>query len=155
MLSACTFCGNPASLGPMPKLWVCRACASRIGALAAESPSDVWTSRVWSTQARTPRPPPTEHADVERVFQEFKAGVEKQIPADDFEVHFDIAEAYRDMGLLEDALREAGLVLMSAASRVLPLATKMTDLALRLVLTPPLLQPHGLHHLKTRLHRAN
>lgn len=92
---------------------------------------------------------------MERVFQEFKAGVEKQIPADDFEVHFDIAEAYRDMGLLEDALREAGLVLMSAASRVLPLATKMTDLALRLVLTPPLLQPHGLHHLKTRLHRAN
>jgi len=70
-------------------------------------------------------------------------------------VHYDIAEAYRDMGLMEDALREAGIVLMSAATRVLPLATKMTNLALRLVLTPPLLHPQGLQHLKLRLHRAN
>jgi hypothetical protein len=134
----------------MPKLWVCRACATRIGALAIESPS-----RVWSMQARTPRPAPAEHAEVERVFQEFKAGIAKQIAADDFEVHFDLAEAYRDMGLFQDALREAGLVLTSAAARLAPLASKMADLTLRLVLTPPLLQPRGLLHLKQRLHRAN
>ncbi|MFO0739923.1 MAG: hypothetical protein U0270_28755 [Labilithrix sp.] len=150
MLATCNFCGNPASLGPMPKLWVCRTCAARIGTLATEA-----HARVWSTQARSPRQAPAEQADVERVFEEFKAGVAKQIRADDFEAHLDLAEAYREMGLLEDALREAGLVLTSASKRVLPIPTKMTDIALRLLLTPPLLKPRGLHHLELLLHRAN
>lgn len=135
----------------MPKVWVCRACAARIGSLASgdEEP------RVWSSQTRPPRHAPSEHAEVERVLEEFKAGIAKQIAADDFEVHLDLAEAYREMGLLADARREAGHVLVSAAKRVLPLATKMTDIALRLVLTPPLLEPRGLHHLKLALARAN
>ncbi len=139
----------------MPTLWVCRACAKRIGALASR-PRE---SRVWWTQAR---PPEVEkvHAsagdvDVEIVFEEFKAGVAKQVAPDDFGTHLDLADAYREMGLCEDALREAAGVLTMTALRLSPLATKMTDHALRLLLTPPLLKPRGLHFLHQLLHPAN
>lgn len=154
LAAACSFCGNPGSLGPMPELWVCRSCARRIGNLAAANERARRTG-VWSSQSRPARQPPAEYAEVERIFQEFKAGVEKQIPVEDFEVHYDLAEAYREMGLLADALREAGLVLLTTATRVTPIATKMTDLALRLVLTPPLLEPRGITALERLLRAAN
>jgi hypothetical protein len=139
----------------MPKLWVCRACAKGIGSFASRSRE----SRVWSTQSR---PPEVEkvHAsagdvDVELVFEEFKAGVATQVAPDDFGTHLDLAEAYREMGLCEDALREAAGVLVVTALQVAPLATKMTECALRLLLTPPLLKPRGLHFLRQLLHTAN
>jgi tetratricopeptide (TPR) repeat protein len=44
--------------------------------------------------------------DVEEVFAKFKEGVAKQISVDDAQAHYDLAVAYKEMGLLEDAIRE-------------------------------------------------
>jgi len=55
--------------------------------------------------AAAPRAP-TEQVDVEEVFAQFKAGVAKQIDVDDAQSHYDLGVAYKEMGLLDDALRE-------------------------------------------------
>jgi tetratricopeptide (TPR) repeat protein len=55
--------------------------------------------------ATAPRAP-TEQVDVEEVFAQFKAGVAKQIDVDDAQSHYDLGVAYKEMGLLDDALRE-------------------------------------------------
>jgi tetratricopeptide (TPR) repeat protein len=44
--------------------------------------------------------------DVEEVFAKFKEGVAKQISVDDAQSHYDLGVAYKEMGLLEDAIRE-------------------------------------------------
>jgi tetratricopeptide (TPR) repeat protein len=48
----------------------------------------------------------TEQVDVEEVFAKFKEGVAKQIGADDAQSHYDLGVAYKDMELLDDAIRE-------------------------------------------------
>jgi tetratricopeptide (TPR) repeat protein len=52
---------------------------------------------------------PAEPVDVEEVFAKFKAGVAAQIAVEDTQSHFDLGVAYREMGLLDDAIREFGL----------------------------------------------
>jgi tetratricopeptide (TPR) repeat protein len=47
--------------------------------------------------------------DVESVFAQFKKGVEEQIGLEDTDTHFDLGIAYKEMGLLEDAIHEFGL----------------------------------------------
>lgn len=47
-----------------------------------------------------------EQVDVEEVFQKFKEGVEKEISQDDSHTHYDLAIAYKEMGLIDDAIRE-------------------------------------------------
>ncbi len=47
-----------------------------------------------------------EQIDVEEVFEKFKAGVAEQIDSDDWQSHYDLGVAYKEMGLIEDALRE-------------------------------------------------
>jgi tetratricopeptide (TPR) repeat protein len=49
---------------------------------------------------------PTDQVDVEEVFEKFKAGVAEQIDADDGQSHYDLGVAYKEMGLVDDALRE-------------------------------------------------
>ena len=44
--------------------------------------------------------------DVEQVFAAFKEGVAKQVSVDDAQSHYDLGVAYKEMGLLEDAIRE-------------------------------------------------
>jgi tetratricopeptide (TPR) repeat protein len=44
--------------------------------------------------------------DVEEVFAAFKEGVAKQVSVDDAQSHYDLGVAYKEMGLLEDAVRE-------------------------------------------------
>jgi len=44
--------------------------------------------------------------DVEEVFAAFKEGVAKQVSVDDAQSHYDLGVAYKEMGLLEDAIRE-------------------------------------------------
>lgn len=45
-------------------------------------------------------------AEVKDVFNAFKEGVSQSVGAEDFETHFDLGIAYREMGLLEDAISE-------------------------------------------------
>ena len=44
--------------------------------------------------------------DVEEVFAKFKEGVAKQISIDDGQSHYDLGVAYKEMGLIDDAVRE-------------------------------------------------
>ena len=53
--------------------------------------------------------PPSAHddmVDVESVFAQFKKGVAQQIGEDDTDTHFDLGIAYKEMGLLDDAIGE-------------------------------------------------
>ena len=47
-----------------------------------------------------------EQIDVEEVFQKFKEGVEKQISVDDSDSHYNLGIAYKEMMLIDDAIRE-------------------------------------------------
>jgi tetratricopeptide (TPR) repeat protein len=47
-----------------------------------------------------------QQVDVEEVFAKFKEGVAKQISVDDSQAHYDLGVAYKEMGLLDDAIRE-------------------------------------------------
>ncbi len=49
--------------------------------------------------------------DVEQVFAQFKKGVEQQVGLEDTDTHFDLGIAYKEMGLLHDAIAEFGLCL--------------------------------------------
>jgi tetratricopeptide (TPR) repeat protein len=48
----------------------------------------------------------TEEEGFRQVFAAFKAGVEKQLGAQDYEARYDLGIAYREMGLLDDAVGE-------------------------------------------------
>ncbi len=52
------------------------------------------------------------NGDFENILQEFRDGIEKTIAADDFDSHFDLGIAFREMGLIDDAIAE-----FQAASR--------------------------------------
>ena len=47
--------------------------------------------------------------DVESVFAQFKRGVQEQIGLEDTDTHFDLGIAYKEMGLLDDAIHEFDL----------------------------------------------
>ncbi len=47
-----------------------------------------------------------QQVDVEEVFAKFKEGVAKQISVDDAQAHYDLGVAYKEMALLDDAIRE-------------------------------------------------
>jgi pilus assembly protein FimV len=44
--------------------------------------------------------------EIDKVFSQFKAGVEKQVSRSDYATHYDLGVAYREMGLHEDAIAE-------------------------------------------------
>ena len=45
-------------------------------------------------------------ADVDQVFEKFKAGVRSQVSENDSATHYDLGVAYKEMGLIDDALAE-------------------------------------------------
>lgn len=49
--------------------------------------------------------------DVDSVFEQFKKGVEEQIGLEDTDTHFDLGIAYKEMGLLDDAIHEFELAM--------------------------------------------
>lgn len=53
--------------------------------------------------------PGSDVLDVESVFAQFKKGVEEQIGLEDTDTHFDLGIAYKEMGLLDDAIHEFDL----------------------------------------------
>lgn len=52
--------------------------------------------------------------DVETVFEQFKKGVEEQIGLEDTDTHFDLGIAYKEMGLLDDAIQEFELAMKNS-----------------------------------------
>ncbi len=62
---------------------------------------------------RSSRPPtslrPVDEVDVDQVFAKFKEGVRAQISDSDSSTHYDLGVAYKEMGLLPDAINEFGV----------------------------------------------
>ncbi|MCB9555605.1 MAG: tetratricopeptide repeat protein [Deltaproteobacteria bacterium] len=56
---------------------------------------------------------------VEDVFDEFKRGVDSHISEEDSETHYDLGIAYREMGLLDDAITEFRVAMRSPDKEVL------------------------------------
>ena len=52
------------------------------------------------------------------VFREFKRGVQRTVSEGDYETHYDLGIAYREMGLLEDAVGEFKLAMESPTRRM-------------------------------------
>src|SRR5712692_3464181 len=49
---------------------------------------------------------PEGEASLEEIFREFKRGVEQQLSAEDYETHFNLGIAYKEMGLIDEAIAE-------------------------------------------------
>ncbi len=59
-----------------------------------------------------------EQADFDTLLQHFKAGVSRVLAEDDFEGYYDLGVAYKEMGLLDDAVGEFQKALRSRAHRL-------------------------------------
>ena len=145
----CSFCDAAASFGPNGTVRACEPCARRVARLAGRSDREA-RSTIWETvYAPAAEAKPVEHArpahvDPEKVFEEFKRGLQRQLSSVDAETHLDLATAYRDMGLYGDAVREAAVAFDAARER------KVAEEALGLLLTPTLLRPDGIEALRAR-----
>ncbi len=51
-------------------------------------------------------PEPSLDSDVLEIFQEFKKGLEKELGDEDSETHYNLGIAYKEMGLIDDAIKE-------------------------------------------------
>ena len=49
---------------------------------------------------------PQGEVSLEEIFREFKKGVEQQLSAEDYETHFNLGIAYKEMGLIDEAIGE-------------------------------------------------
>jgi tetratricopeptide (TPR) repeat protein len=49
---------------------------------------------------------PALDSDVMDIFNEFKKGLEKELQEEDYETHYNLGIAYKEMGLIDDAIRE-------------------------------------------------
>jgi tetratricopeptide (TPR) repeat protein len=59
-----------------------------------------------SVSGVAPFPEASQEVDVEQVFEKFKAGVREQVSESDSATHYDLGVAYKEMGLLRDAISE-------------------------------------------------
>jgi len=146
----CSFCGRPSWFGPFGRVFVCEACPRRIGALAdhaaVSAVANIWAvTRPPARPDKADKPPPPRHIDIEEVFRFFQAGLEAGVRPDDSLAHADLAQAYKEMGLNSDALREAAIALDRITS------PEVVRTALRVLLTAPLPKPGGLSELRRRL----
>jgi tetratricopeptide (TPR) repeat protein len=51
-------------------------------------------------------PEPALDSDVMDIFNEFKKGLEKELEEEDYETHYNLGIAYKEMGLIDDAIKE-------------------------------------------------
>jgi tetratricopeptide (TPR) repeat protein len=59
--------------------------------------------------------PPYQLDEVEASFNQFKEGVSRTVSAEDCDTHYDLGIAYKEMGLLDDAIAEFKIATMSPA----------------------------------------
>ncbi len=61
---------------------------------------------------------PQGEVSLEEIFREFKKGVEQQLSAEDYETHFNLGIAYKEMGLVDEAIGEFQLASKDPARAV-------------------------------------
>jgi tetratricopeptide (TPR) repeat protein len=59
-----------------------------------------------------------EDADFDRLLQHFREGVARSLGEEDYESHYDLGVAYKEMGLLDDAIAEFQRALRSPTHRL-------------------------------------
>lgn len=109
-----------------------------------ESLGELWASRT-TKAAEEPVVSVAIDREASEALAEFKRGVEKAIGSDNGEAHLNLAQAYAEMGLYEDARREAGTAILAGAVR------SFVQPALRILLTEPLLSSDGRQRLRELL----
>ena len=70
-------------------------------------------SEVFETREAAPAPEEGEQS-IEEVFAQFREKVAEQVGQDDYETHYDLGIAYKEMGLMEEAIGEFELAVRSA-----------------------------------------
>ncbi len=65
-----------------------------------------------------PRQSGDHEADFQHILSEFRDGIERTIPFDDADSHFDLGIAFREMGLIDDAIAEFQIAARSRLRRV-------------------------------------
>ncbi len=138
----CSFCAQPAAYGPFGAVAVCEACAKTIGAVARDS-DGVTLDEIWSSSADVE----ASHGagDSEERLAAFKQTVAERISGEDADSHANLAEAYRAMGLYQDAVREAATALSFARE------ARTIGYAVEMLLSPPLLTTSGFGPLRSRV----
>ncbi len=61
---------------------------------------------------------PQGEVSLEEIFREFKKGVEQQLSAEDYETHYNLGIAYKEMGLVDEAIGEFQLASKDAGRTV-------------------------------------
>jgi len=153
--STCSFCGSGRAFGPYERHHVCAACAKRVAELAQrshpESVSSIWPSRgdamavPCDVIAQSGGSSLAPFVPVSDMIHELETAVAAHVSREDVRARLDLADAYREMDLYDDALEEAAFALTSTNDG------EMIDRALRLLLTAPLLRPGGFTALRARL----
>lgn len=59
-----------------------------------------------NTMPAAPQPAVGEEQSLDDIFEEFKKGVEEQVSKEDVDTHYNLGVAYKEMGLLDDAISE-------------------------------------------------
>ena len=88
--------------------------------------------RSWSRRRPRSRPPPPRSSGgggLTEIFQEFQRSVKEQLGDEDFETHYNLGIAYKEMGLMEEAIAEFALAEKSPVRRLN--AVSMIALCLR------------------------
>ncbi len=78
------------------------------------------TEPVRSTRMQVEDPKPTgdEQADFEEMLRRFKRGVAENVEAEDYEAHYDLGVAYKEMGLIDEAIAQFQKSLRDPLQRV-------------------------------------
>ncbi len=90
--------------GPQPARRRRRDGPGRPRTRASTSPA-TWP-RSWTPPRRPPAADDEFQYSVEDVFSQFKKGVEETVKPEDSDTHYDLGIAYKEMGLLDDAVHE-------------------------------------------------
>ena len=69
-------------------------------------------------QVEDPRPTGDEQADFEEMLRRFKRGVAENVEAEDYDAHYDLGVAYKEMGLTDEAIAQFQKALRGTATRV-------------------------------------
>lgn len=69
-------------------------------------------------RVETERPTGDEQRDFEQTLAQFKRGIEENIDTDDYQSHYDLGVAFREMGLLDEAIAEFQKALRSPEGRL-------------------------------------
>jgi tetratricopeptide (TPR) repeat protein len=69
-------------------------------------------------QVEDPKPTGDEQADFEELLRRFKRGVADNVEAEDYEAHYDLGVAFKEMGLVDEAIAQFQKSLRGATHRV-------------------------------------